>query len=67
MKKVEQQPSSCVPKEDSVHNQFQTSSPVSVLESSSSCSGGKTTTGIYIPVPCGRARTKRPRPATFNP
>jgi hypothetical protein len=68
MKKVEQQPSICVPKEDSVHSQFQTSSPVSVLESSSSCSGGKiTTTGIYIPVPCGRARTKRPRPATFNP
>ncbi|GAU15868.1 hypothetical protein TSUD_40890 [Trifolium subterraneum] len=67
MKKVEQQPSLCVPKEESVHNQFQTSSPVSVLESSSSCSGGKPTTGIYIPVPCGRARTKRPRPATFNP
>ncbi|CAI8604108.1 unnamed protein product [Vicia faba] len=70
MKKVEQPPSSCVTtKEDSVHNQFQTSSPVSVLESSSSCSGGKPTmtAGIYIPVPCGRARTKRPRPATFNP
>lgn len=66
MKKIEQQPSSCATKEDSVHNQFQTSSPVSVLESSSSSSGGKTT-GIYIPVPCGRARTKRPRPATFNP
>ncbi|XP_061347052.1 GATA transcription factor 8-like [Gastrolobium bilobum] len=71
MKKVEQ-PSSCTTKEDSVHNQFQTSSPVSVLESSSSCSGGKTTTAprspeIHIPVPCGRARSKRPRPATFNP
>ncbi|XP_027363911.1 GATA transcription factor 8-like [Abrus precatorius] len=71
MKKVEE-PSSCTTKEDSssVHNQFHTSSPVSVLESSSSCSGGKTaprSPEIYIPVPCGRARSKRPRPATFNP
>lgn len=68
MKKVEhQQPSSTITtKEDSVHNQFQTSSPVSVLESSSSCSGGKPAE-IYIPVPCGRARSKRPRPASFNP
>ncbi|GMH07905.1 hypothetical protein Nepgr_009745 [Nepenthes gracilis] len=44
-------------------NQFLTSSPVSVLESSSSCSNGKT-------VPLShekRARTKRPHPATFNP
>lgn len=67
--KVEQQPSSsAVSKEDSGHYQFQTPSPISVLESSSSCSGGKTT-GIYvpIPVPCGRARTKRPRPTAFNP
>ncbi|OIW06722.1 hypothetical protein TanjilG_11447 [Lupinus angustifolius] len=60
-------------KEDtsSVHSQFQTSSPVSVLESSSSYSGGKTIPRsrpeIYIPVPCGRARSKRPRPAAFNP
>ncbi|XP_009760862.1 GATA transcription factor 8-like [Nicotiana tabacum] len=54
------------------HSKFQSSSPVSVLESSgssssSSCSGGKT-----IPLsPCHRgpqrARSKRPRPATFNP
>ncbi|KAK7379753.1 hypothetical protein VNO78_34271 [Psophocarpus tetragonolobus] len=72
MKKVEEE--SCRTKEDSVSNQFQTSSPVSVLESSSSCSGpgGKTAAAprspeIYIPVPCGRARSKRPRPATFNP
>lgn len=69
MKKVEEP--SCTTKEDSVHNQFHTSSPVSVLESSSSCSGGKTapprSPEIYIPVPCGRARSKRPRPATFNP
>lgn len=68
MKKVEQP--SCTAKEDSVHNQFQTSSPVSVLESSSSCSGGKAvprSPEVYIPVPCGRARSKRPRPATFNP
>ncbi|XP_019427861.1 PREDICTED: GATA transcription factor 8-like isoform X1 [Lupinus angustifolius] len=60
-------------KEDSssVHTQFQTSSPVSVLESSSSYSGGKTiprsSPKIYIPVPCGRARSKRPRRAAFNP
>ncbi|KAK7270334.1 hypothetical protein RIF29_23401 [Crotalaria pallida] len=62
-----------ITKEDSssVHNQFQTSSPVSVLESSSSYTGGKTvprsSPEIYIPVPCGRARSKRPRPAAFNP
>ncbi|XP_014514432.1 GATA transcription factor 8 [Vigna radiata var. radiata] len=71
MKKVEEP--SCTTKEDSVHNQFHTSSPVSVLESSSSCSVGKTVPApprspeVYIPVPCGRARSKRPRPATFNP
>ncbi|GMI80608.1 GATA transcription factor 9 [Hibiscus trionum] len=46
------------------HHQFQTSSPVSVLESSSSCSGEKPVAG---PGKCGRARSKRPRPATFNP
>lgn len=51
-------------------NQFQISSPVSVLESSSSSSssfGGKTmplSTGHRGPQ---RARSKRPRPATFNP
>ncbi|KAL8538588.1 hypothetical protein ACS0TY_000563 [Phlomoides rotata] len=52
-------------------NQFQISSPVSVLESSSSSSsssfGGKTmplSTGQRGPQ---RARSKRPRPATFNP
>ncbi|KAK7279648.1 hypothetical protein RJT34_24704 [Clitoria ternatea] len=69
MKKVEE-PSFTITKDDSGHNQFHTSSPVSVLESSSSCSGGKTvprSPEIYIPVPCGRARSKRPRPATFNP
>ncbi|KAL9226241.1 hypothetical protein vseg_002075 [Gypsophila vaccaria] len=49
---------------DSFQNRFQTSSPISVLESSSStCSRGKT-----LPV-CHekRARSKRPRPATFIP
>ncbi|KAE8711970.1 hypothetical protein F3Y22_tig00110266pilonHSYRG00024 [Hibiscus syriacus] len=46
------------------HHQFQTSSPVSVLESSSSCSGEKS---IATPGKCGRARSKRPRPVTFNP
>ncbi|KAI4346329.1 hypothetical protein L6164_007236 [Bauhinia variegata] len=54
----------------SANKQFQTSSPVSVLESSSSCSGDKTaprSPDIVVPVPCGRARSKRPRPATFNP
>nr|GLL31081.1 GATA transcription factor 11-like [Ipomoea trifida] len=45
---------------------FQTQSPVSVLESSASCSGGKAVpvkTGIAVPV---RTRTKRTRPST-NP
>ncbi|KAL8159826.1 hypothetical protein V2J09_001363 [Rumex salicifolius] len=43
--------------------QFQTSSPVSVLESCSSTSNGKT-----IPINHEKkARTKRPRPTTFNP
>ncbi|KAA8534372.1 hypothetical protein F0562_031877 [Nyssa sinensis] len=56
---------------ESSHNQFQTSSPVSVLESSSSssssCSAGKTVP--LSPTRRGpqRARSKRPRPATFNP
>ncbi|OMO91858.1 Zinc finger, GATA-type [Corchorus capsularis] len=56
---------------DSSHNQFQTSSPVSVLESSSSCSGDKTLPRspetAAAPGRRGRARSKRPRPATFNP
>lgn len=72
MKKVEQ---SCIANNDSAHNQFQTSSPVSVLESSSSCSGEKPVAApprsppeMVVPVPCGgRARSKRPRPATFKP
>ncbi|KAJ4972184.1 hypothetical protein NE237_005283 [Protea cynaroides] len=60
-------------------HRFQTSSPVSVLESSSSCTdgngvgSGSTSIGFrtmplspdrFVP---GRARSKRPRPATFNP
>ncbi|KAK9064096.1 hypothetical protein SSX86_017968 [Deinandra increscens subsp. villosa] len=60
------------------HHQFQTASPVSVLESSSSSSsstswsGGGNGGGKMIPlspIQLGpqRARTKRPRPATFNP
>lgn len=71
MKKVEP---SCTTNNDSAHNQFQTSSPVSVLESSSSCSGEKpvappqSSPEMVVPVPCGgRARSKRPRPATFKP
>ena len=54
---------------DSPHHQFQTSSPVSVLESSSSCSGGGGKTIPLSPNHRGaqRARSKRPRPATFNP
>ncbi|KAG8380502.1 hypothetical protein BUALT_Bualt06G0022300 [Buddleja alternifolia] len=54
------------------HTLFQTSSPVSVLESSSSsssCSGGKTIVPLSPSHQRGpqRARSKRPRPATFNP
>lgn len=70
MNKQEVSMSSSVKKEDSSHNQFQTSSPVSVLESSSSCSGEKTVQcspeGV-VTGKRGRARSKRPRPATFNP
>ncbi|PIN09159.1 hypothetical protein CDL12_18266 [Handroanthus impetiginosus] len=61
----------CTNKDSLSHSQFQTSSPVSVLESSSSssssCSGGKTVP--LSPTHRGpqRARSKRPRPATFNP
>ncbi|KAI3458974.1 hypothetical protein Pfo_015637 [Paulownia fortunei] len=54
----------------SLHNQFQTSSPVSVLESSSSSSsssGGKTMPLSPSHRGPQRARSKRPRPATFNP
>lgn len=59
---------------DLTHNQFQTSSPVSVLESSSSCSSHDKSLPRSpeptIATPAqqrGRARSKRPRPATFNP
>ncbi|XVE99304.1 hypothetical protein REPUB_Repub03eG0187200 [Reevesia pubescens] len=56
--------------DSSSHHKFQTSSPVSVLESSSSCSGGKTlprSPETAAPGRRGRARSKRPRPANFNP
>ncbi|KAL2539773.1 GATA transcription factor 11 [Abeliophyllum distichum] len=59
----------CINTEPS-HNQFQTSSPVSVLESSSSsssCTGGKTMPLSPSHRGPQRARSKRPRPATFNP
>ncbi|KAJ6720261.1 GATA TRANSCRIPTION FACTOR 8 [Salix viminalis] len=61
-----------VDKKDSTpHHQFQTSSPVSVLESSSSCSGEKNAPRRSPEVVAcgkrGRARSKRPRPATFTP
>ena len=68
--------SSSLNKDLSHHHQFQTSSPVSVLESSSSCSGGDKSSasgGPRSPEAAtpggrrGRARSKRPRPATFNP
>ncbi|KAF6167850.1 hypothetical protein GIB67_027628, partial [Kingdonia uniflora] len=54
---------------DSKSNIFQISSPVSVLDSSSSCSvGEKTTMPIHLPaVFPGKPRSKRPRPATFKP
>ncbi|KAK1570723.1 hypothetical protein Q3G72_006244 [Acer saccharum] len=68
---IKQESASSVKKEDSSsHNLFQTSSPVSVLESSSSCSGEKTvlcSPETVVPGRRGRARSKRPRPATFNP
>ncbi|KAF9594813.1 hypothetical protein IFM89_034796 [Coptis chinensis] len=47
-------------------NHFRTSSPVSVLESSSSCSGGRTMLLNPETVIPGRPRSKRPRPATFK-
>ncbi|XP_050384990.1 GATA transcription factor 8-like [Argentina anserina] len=62
-----QQEASLVHKESS-HQQFQTSSPISVLDSSSSCSGEKNVLeGSIPPGRRGRARSKRPRPPTFNP
>lgn len=62
-------------KEESSNNIFQTSSPISVLDSSSSCSGGDKSGSSAEPHSpentavnrCGRARSKRPRPAAFNP
>lgn len=69
----EQDSSSLNKDSSSSPHQFQTSSPVSVLESSSSCSGGEKNPPCSpeIVTPgggrCGRARSKRPRPATFNP
>ncbi|GMH11263.1 hypothetical protein Nepgr_013104 [Nepenthes gracilis] len=45
------------------NNHFQTSSPVSVLESSGSCSNAKTISLGHEK----RARSKRSRPAAFNP
>ncbi|EEF28339.1 GATA transcription factor 8 [Ricinus communis] len=62
--------STSINKDSSHHHQFQTSSPVSVLESSSSCSGEKTvprSPEIIASGRRGRARSKRPRPATFTP
>ncbi|KAI4370663.1 hypothetical protein MLD38_018987 [Melastoma candidum] len=57
------------------HRLFHTSSPVSVLDSSSSssssCSGEKTALhspdAVVLGGKYGRARSKRPRPATFSP
>lgn len=52
------------------HAQFRTSSPVSVLDSSSSCTDEKTAPRSPEAITlarCGRARSKRPRPATFQP
>ncbi|XP_009802378.1 GATA transcription factor 8 [Nicotiana tabacum] len=54
------------------HNKFLSSSPVSVLESSSSSSSSSGAVKTTPPLsPCHRgtqrARSKRPRPATFNP
>ncbi|PKI56369.1 hypothetical protein CRG98_023254 [Punica granatum] len=61
-------------KEPTSHHQFHTSSPVSVLDSSSSCSGSGGKPSPWSPESatpkgsrCGRARSKRPRPATFSP
>ncbi|CAL1374270.1 unnamed protein product [Linum trigynum] len=59
----------------SQQQQFEMSSPVSVLESSSSCSGEQKQAAPPLSPEanvgaggrCGRARSKRPRPATFTP
>ncbi|XP_059317452.1 GATA transcription factor 8-like [Lycium ferocissimum] len=63
-----------VDKEPSTQGKFQTSSPVSVLESSSSSTSSSFSSSgeKALPLsPCHRgpqrARTKRPRPTTFNP
>ncbi|KZV20561.1 GATA transcription factor 8-like [Dorcoceras hygrometricum] len=48
------------------HKEFQTSSPVSVLESSSSSSSSSVGKNMPL-VGLQRARSKRPRPATFSP
>ncbi|KAJ8759193.1 hypothetical protein K2173_004200 [Erythroxylum novogranatense] len=66
---MKREESSSITKESSGH-QFQMSSPVSVLESSSSCSGEKTvprSPEVNASGKCGRARSKRPRPAAFTP
>lgn len=67
MKKDE---TSSVNKDSPSPHQFHTSSPISVLESSSSCSAEKTvprSPEIVASGKCGRARSKRPRPAAFIP
>ncbi|XP_071689367.1 GATA transcription factor 8 [Rutidosis leptorrhynchoides] len=57
-----------------VSHQFDTSSPVSVLESSSSSSSSSSNSGSGKMIPLSpiqrgpqKARSKRPRPTTFNP
>ncbi|XP_042016035.1 GATA transcription factor 8-like [Salvia splendens] len=70
-------PSPTILKEPS-HHQFETLSPVSVLESSSSSNSNSSSNSFsggnampFRPTPtqrgAQRARSKRPRPATFNP
>ncbi|XP_058183085.1 GATA transcription factor 8-like [Rhododendron vialii] len=66
-----EQQNSTLKKEPS-HNQFKTSSPVSVLESSSSSSSSSSGEKAVVPISSTqlglqRARSKRPRPAAFNP
>ncbi|XP_031374395.1 GATA transcription factor 8-like [Punica granatum] len=65
------QETSNLTKEEPFHTgQFHTTSPVSVLESSSSSFGEKPGPDGLAPLPGGRrgkARSKRARPATFNP
>ncbi|CAK9174856.1 unnamed protein product [Ilex paraguariensis] len=60
----------CSVNKESSCNQFRTSSPVSVLESSSSSSSCSAAKAMPLsPIHRGpqRARSKRPRPAAFNP